>query len=128
MRVVFTGPVAIALVNTADSSAGGQAAVADTDPAMAEKVAFVRCASCWESMGDRPREHGVPACRAAVDVAENASWTEVAWEATDPYVVAEQLTATQAASFFSSPMAVPLFLSPVSLPCFGGTPYGLVPP
>ncbi len=125
MHVVFTGPVAIALVNTAGSSAGGQA---DTDPAMAGKAAFVRCASCREPVGDRPREHGVPACRAAADIASHAFWTEVAWEATNPYVVAEQLTATQAASFLSSPMPVPLFLSPVSLTCFGGTPYGLVPP
>ncbi|MGJ6969607.1 hypothetical protein ACSDR0_47765 [Streptosporangium sp. G11] len=89
MHVVFTGPVVIALVNTADPSAGVQAAVVDTDPAMAEKVAFVRCASCWEPMGDRPREHGAPAYRAAVDIAENASWSDVAWEATNPYVVAE---------------------------------------
>jgi len=90
MHVVFTGPVVIALVNTADPAAGIQAVVADTDPAMALEVAFVRCASCWEPMGDRPREHGAPAYRAAVDIAENASWSDVAWEATNPYVVAEQ--------------------------------------
>ncbi|WP_329087720.1 MULTISPECIES: hypothetical protein [unclassified Streptosporangium] len=90
MHVVFTGPVVIALVNTADPAAGVQAAVADTDPATVEKVAFVRCASCWEPMGDRPRGHGAPAYRAAVDIAENASWSDVAWEATNPYVVAEQ--------------------------------------
>ncbi|WP_436762986.1 hypothetical protein [Streptosporangium sp. V21-05] len=65
MHVVFTGPVVIALVNTADPSTDVQAAVADTDPAMAQEVAFVRCASCWEPMGDRPREHGAPAYRAA---------------------------------------------------------------
>ncbi|WP_169750283.1 type II toxin-antitoxin system Phd/YefM family antitoxin [Streptosporangium amethystogenes] len=58
MHVVFTGPVVIALVNTADPAADVQAAVADTDPAMAQEVAFVRCASCWEPMGTRPREHG----------------------------------------------------------------------
>ncbi len=57
---------------------------------MAQEVAFVRCASCWEPMGDRPREHGAPACRAAVDIAENASWSGVAWETGNPYVVAEQ--------------------------------------
>ncbi|MEV4249862.1 hypothetical protein AB0J63_41430 [Streptosporangium canum] len=90
MHVVFTGPVVIALVNTADPAAGVQAAVADTDVAAAEKVAFVRCASCWEPMNERPREHGSPAWRAAVAIAEEASWADVPWEAREPYVVREE--------------------------------------
>ncbi|GAA3711330.1 hypothetical protein GCM10022224_091080 [Nonomuraea antimicrobica] len=31
-----------------------------------------------------------PAHRAAVEIAENASWADVPWEATDPLVVKEQ--------------------------------------
>ncbi|MER5325209.1 hypothetical protein [Streptosporangium roseum] len=90
MHVVFTGPVVIALVNTADPAAGVQTAVADTDVAAAEKVAFVRCASCWEPMNERPREHGSPAWRATVTIAEEASWADVPWEAREPYVVREE--------------------------------------
>ncbi|MEU4539964.1 hypothetical protein AB0G15_34490 [Streptosporangium sp. NPDC023825] len=48
------------------------------DPAMAQEVAFVRCASCWEPMRNRPSEYGAPAHRAAVDIVENASWSDVA--------------------------------------------------
>ncbi|MGC5010117.1 WbqC family protein [Streptosporangium sp. DT93] len=40
--VVFTGPVVIALVNTADPAAGVQAAVADTDPATVDGFRALR--------------------------------------------------------------------------------------
>ncbi|MEV6868424.1 hypothetical protein AB0M44_46525 [Streptosporangium subroseum] len=90
MHVVFTGPVVIALVNTADPTAGVQVVVADTDVTAAEEVAFVRCASCWEPMNERPREHGSPAYRAAVAIAQEASWAGVPWETRDPYAVREE--------------------------------------
>ncbi|MDP9850305.1 prevent-host-death family protein [Streptosporangium lutulentum] len=90
MHVVFTGPVVIALVNTADPAAGVQAVVADTDVTASEQVAFVRCASCWEPMNERPREHGSPAYRAAVAIAQEASWADVPWETREAYVVREE--------------------------------------
>ncbi|MGP3965342.1 type II toxin-antitoxin system Phd/YefM family antitoxin [Nonomuraea sp. 3N208] len=90
LQVAYTGPVVNALVNTADPASGVQDVVVDTDVGQLDKVAWVRCASCWEPLADGPRQHGSPAHRAAVDIAENASWADVPWEATDPWVVKEE--------------------------------------
>ncbi|WP_171075121.1 type II toxin-antitoxin system Phd/YefM family antitoxin [Nonomuraea basaltis] len=90
LRVAYTGPVVHALVNTADPAAGVQDVVVDPDVAQLEKVAWVRCASCWEPLADGPRRPGSPARRAAVEIAENASWADVPWEATNPLVVKEE--------------------------------------
>ncbi|MEO3892165.1 type II toxin-antitoxin system prevent-host-death family antitoxin [Nonomuraea sp. B5E05] len=90
LQVAYTGPVVHALVNTADPDSGIQDVVVDTDVAQLEKVAWVKCASCWEPLADGPRQHGAPAHRAAVEIAENASWAGVPWEATDPWVVKEE--------------------------------------
>jgi hypothetical protein len=90
LQVAYTGPVVHALINTADAAAGVQDVVVDPDVAQLEKVAWVRCASCWEPLADGPRRPGSPARRAAVDIAENASWTGVPWEVSNPSAVKEE--------------------------------------
>ncbi|MFI7708484.1 hypothetical protein [Nonomuraea sp. NPDC049480] len=79
-----------ALVNTADPVGGVHDVVVDTDVAQLEAVAWVRYASCWKPLADGPRRPGSPARRAAVEIAENASWAGVPWEATNPSVVKEE--------------------------------------
>ncbi|WP_020543162.1 hypothetical protein [Nonomuraea coxensis] len=61
----------------------------DTDAGQLDKIAWVRCASCWEPLNDGPRQHGAPAHRAAVEIADDANWKDVPWEAADPWVVRE---------------------------------------
>ncbi|MFI7705496.1 type II toxin-antitoxin system Phd/YefM family antitoxin [Nonomuraea sp. NPDC049480] len=90
LQVAYTGPVVHALVNTADAAGRVHDVVVDTDVAQLEAVAWVRCASCWEPLADGPRRPGSPAHRAAVEIAENASWAGVPWEATNPSVVEEE--------------------------------------
>jgi hypothetical protein len=92
LQVAYTGPVVHALVNTADPAAGVQDVVVDPDVAQLEKVAWVRCASCWEPLADGPRRPGSPARRAAAEIAEDASWADVPWEVTNPSVVKEEET------------------------------------
>ncbi|MEU4234343.1 type II toxin-antitoxin system Phd/YefM family antitoxin [Nonomuraea sp. NPDC026600] len=90
LLVAYTGPVINALVNTADPGSGVQDVVVDTDVGQLGEVAWVRCASCWEPLSDGPRRPGSPARRAAVEIAQNASWQDVPWQATDPWVVKEE--------------------------------------
>lgn len=79
--VVYTATNVNALVNTADPGSGVQAVTVDSDPGMVERQAFVRCASCWEAMGERARQHGFPAQAAATDIAEEGSWPKAGtWE------------------------------------------------
>ena len=80
-HVVYGGPNVSALVNTADPGAGVQAVTVDTDTGMLEKQFFVRCASCWEPMGDQARQHGHPAHEAATDIADEGTWPKAdTWE------------------------------------------------
>uniref|UniRef100_UPI003F499568 hypothetical protein n=1 Tax=Nonomuraea sp. CA-252377 TaxID=3240003 RepID=UPI003F499568 len=64
LQVAYTGLVVHALVNTADPAAGVQDVVVDPDVAQLEKVAWVRCAFCFEPLADGPRRPGSPARRA----------------------------------------------------------------
>ncbi|WP_157254838.1 type II toxin-antitoxin system Phd/YefM family antitoxin [Nonomuraea typhae] len=88
--VTHTGPLINALVNTADPAGGVYDVAVDTDPGQLDRVVWVRCASCWEPLNGRPRQHGSPAHRAATEIADEASWKDVPWEATDPWVVQEE--------------------------------------
>lgn len=42
------------------------------------------------TLADGPRRPGAPDRRAAVEIAENASWADVPWQATNPLVVKEE--------------------------------------
>lgn len=93
LSVLYTGVLVAALVNTADPGAGVQAVTVEADTAELRPLDEVRCASCWEPLGDRPRSHGYPAHQAAAAIADEARWPAPAgWELGDALSVDETRT------------------------------------
>ena len=88
LNVLYTGMTVALLVNTADPAAGVQAAVVETDTSELSSLDEVRCASCWNPLGDRPRTRGRPAHQAATTIAEQAPH----WPKSEVWELAEMVS------------------------------------